>query len=79
MAAADAEPGTIPHPGPLPPGEGELSEVRTDLGQVDYLAIGHISIDIFDRRYVLGGTVSFAALTARQMGQTVGLLTSAGH
>jgi len=54
-----------------------LTEVRTDLGQVDYLAIGHISIDIFEKRYVLGGTVSFAALTARQMGQTVGLLTSA--
>jgi len=70
MAAADAEPA-------VEQAQDEVSEVRTDLGQVDYLAIGHISIDIFDRRYVLGGTVSFAALTARQMGQTVGLLTSA--
>jgi 1D-myo-inositol 3-kinase len=70
MATADAEPTTAQ-------AEDEQSEVRTDLGQVDYLAIGHISIDIFEKRYVLGGTVSFAALTARQMGQTVGLLTSA--
>src|SRR4051794_7456448 len=70
MATADADP-TVEQ------AQDGASEVRTDLGQVDYLAIGHISIDIFDRRYVLGGTVSFAALTARQMGQTVGLLTSA--
>ena len=67
----------MPAPSGRGPGEGDLTEVRTDLGQVDYLAIGHISIDIFEKRYVLGGTVSFAALTARQMGQTVGLLTSA--
>ena len=53
------------------------SEVRTDLGQVEYLAVGHISIDIFEKRYVLGGTVSFAALTAQKLGLTVGVLTSA--
>jgi sugar/nucleoside kinase (ribokinase family) len=34
-------------------------------------------VDIFNKRYVLGGTVSFAALTARRLGQTVGVLTSA--
>jgi sugar/nucleoside kinase (ribokinase family) len=77
MAAADAERSTNPHSNPLPEGEGDISEVRTELGQVDYLAIGHISIDIFEKRYVLGGTVSFAALTARQLGLSVGLLTSA--
>jgi sugar/nucleoside kinase (ribokinase family) len=70
MATADAEP-------PVADNEGGASEVMTDLGRVDYLAVGHISIDIFEKRYVLGGTVSFAALTARQLGQTVGLLTSA--
>jgi sugar/nucleoside kinase (ribokinase family) len=70
MATADAEP-------PVADNEGGASEVMTDLGQVDYLAVGHISIDIFEKRYVLGGTVSFAALTARQLGQAVGLLTSA--
>ena len=58
-------------------GEGGDSEVQTELGQIDYLAIGHISVDIFDKRYVLGGTASFAALTARKLGQRVGVLTSA--
>jgi sugar/nucleoside kinase (ribokinase family) len=61
--------------------EGEqadgVSEVRTDLGQVEYLAIGHVCIDLFEKRYVLGGSASYAALTARKLGQTVGVLTSA--
>src|SRR5262249_55447443 len=72
-AASDAPPVGV---GLAPAGGGE-GEVQTDLGQVEYLAVGHISIDIFEKRYVLGGTVSFAALTARQLGQQVGVLTSA--
>jgi sugar/nucleoside kinase (ribokinase family) len=55
----------------------EASEVRTDLGQVEYVAVGHISVDIFEKRYILGGSASYAALAARQLGQQVGVLTSA--
>ncbi len=82
MAPADGtQPGEPLTPqSPLPrAGEGgsDVSEVRTDLGLVDYLAIGHISVDIFEKRYVLGGSASYAALTAQKLGQQVGVLTSA--
>ena len=80
MATADARDvftSDISLPAPRAEGEDGASEVWSDLGSVDYLAVGHISIDVFEKRYVLGGTVSFAALTARQLGLSVGLLTSA--
>jgi sugar/nucleoside kinase (ribokinase family) len=45
---------------------------------VDYLAVGHITRDILpDASYVVGGTVSYAALTAAAFRRTVGILTSA--
>lgn len=50
---------------------------QTDLGTVDYLAIGHVCVDLFERRYLLGGSAAYAALTARSFGQRVGVLTSA--
>lgn len=59
------------------PGKAAGSEIFTDLGQVDYLAVGHICVDIFERRYILGGSASYAALTARKLGMRVGVLTSA--
>jgi sugar/nucleoside kinase (ribokinase family) len=91
MATADASRPADPLPGlpwdpsiptaPQPPlpdaGEGEATDVRTDLGAVDYLAIGHVSVDVFEKRYILGGSASYAALTARKLGQRVGVLTSA--
>lgn len=57
--------------------DGGESEVRTALGSVDYLAIGHVCVDLFQKRYLLGGSASYAALTARQLGKRVGVLTSA--
>lgn len=54
-----------------------LSEIATDLGQVEYLTVGHVCVDIFERRYILGGTASYAALTAKKLGMQVGVLTSA--
>lgn len=43
---------------------------------IDYLIIGHISRDILpDGDYRLGGTVLYSALTARNLGKRVGLLT----
>lgn len=82
-SSADANQETIgaglaPPPATDPPaGEAGESQVQTDLGQVEYLAVGHISVDIFEKRYILGGSASYAALTARQLGQQVGILTSA--
>jgi sugar/nucleoside kinase (ribokinase family) len=57
--------------------EGDAADVRTDLGEIEYLAIGHVCVDLFEKRYILGGSASYAALTARKLGQTVGVLTSA--
>lgn len=45
---------------------------------VEYLAVGHVTHDILpDASYVVGGTVSYAALTAAALQRTVGVLTSA--
>ncbi|HQE92768.1 MAG TPA: PfkB family carbohydrate kinase [Anaerolineae bacterium] len=49
------------------------------LAPIDYLVIGHVTHDILaDGRRVLGGTVSYASLTAAALGCTVGIVTSAG-
>lgn len=46
---------------------------------IDYLVIGHISKDLQpDGDYRLGGTVLYAALTARNLGKRVGVLTRTG-
>ena len=42
------------------------------------LAIGHVTWDLVGGREVLGGSVSYAALTAQKLGWEVGVLTSAG-
>ena len=50
------------------------------LAPVDYLAIGHVTHDVLpDASHVVGGTVSYAALTAAALRRTVGVLTSAGE
>ncbi|MBC7879528.1 MAG: ribokinase [Anaerolineales bacterium] len=46
---------------------------------VDYLVVGHVAVDITPQGIQLGGTVSFAALTARALGMRVGIVTSAGE
>jgi len=43
---------------------------------VDYLAVGHISMDVTPNGLRLGGTVAYAALTARAFGLRVGMVTS---
>jgi len=45
---------------------------------VDYLAIGHLAVDIVPDGIQLGGSVAYAALTARALGLRVGIVTSAG-
>ena len=80
MAPADADPTMVQasdSAGAAGERDDSLPEIFTDLGQVEYLAVGHICVDIFERRYILGGTASYAALTAKKLGMQVGVLTSA--
>src|SRR5438477_7219291 len=51
-----------------------------DRGSVEYLLLGHVTVDrLDDKRVVLGGTATYAALTARNMGARVGVHTSAAY
>lgn len=45
---------------------------------IDYLVIGHITQDISNEGLQLGGTVTYASLTARALGLRVGIVTSWG-
>ena len=45
---------------------------------VDYLVVGHIAMDIIPGGLRLGGTAAYASLTARALGQRVGIVTSCG-
>lgn len=45
--------------------------------ELDYLVIGHVTRDLVDGAFTIGGTASYAALTARAMGCRVGVVTSA--
>jgi hypothetical protein len=49
------------------------------LQPVDYLVVGHVAVDITPTGKQLGGTVSFASLTARALGMKVGIVTSSGR
>ncbi|HJR79729.1 MAG TPA: PfkB family carbohydrate kinase [Anaerolineales bacterium] len=48
------------------------------LEPVDYLVIGHVARDLTPAGPRLGGTVSYAALTARALGLRVGVVTASG-
>jgi hypothetical protein len=44
----------------------------------DYVVVGPVTRDLFEGRYVPGGTVTYAGLTARALGKRVGAVTSHG-
>lgn len=44
----------------------------------DYLVIGHITKDLYNGDYKIGGTVTFSALTAQSLGYRPGIVTSSG-
>jgi len=44
----------------------------------DFLVIGHVAKDLVGDGYRLGGTAAYAALTARNLGRKVAMVTSAG-
>jgi sugar/nucleoside kinase (ribokinase family) len=48
------------------------------LQAVDYVAVGHLAVDLAPAGPRLGGTAAYAALTARALGLRVGIVTSAG-
>lgn len=48
------------------------------MGSPDFLAVGHVTKDVLaGGGYAIGGTVTYAALTARSLGLSVAVLTSA--
>ncbi len=49
------------------------------LEPVDYLVIGHITVDLIPSGLALGGSAAYAALTARAMGLRVGIVTMRGN
>jgi sugar/nucleoside kinase (ribokinase family) len=54
--------------------------VSSDERGIDYLLLGHITVDRLDeRRVVLGGTATYAALTAHNVGARVGVHTSSAY
>ena len=44
---------------------------------IDYLVVGHVPQDITPTGLMMGGTVTYAALTAQALGYKVGIVTSA--
>ena len=46
------------------------------LEPIDYLVIGHVTQDVVKGGFTLGGTVSYASLTAHALGKRVGIVTS---
>jgi pfkB family carbohydrate kinase len=48
------------------------------LESIDYLVIGHITVDITPQGLKLGGTAAYAALTARALGLRTGIVTAWG-
>ncbi|MEA3350914.1 MAG: PfkB family carbohydrate kinase [Chloroflexota bacterium] len=46
---------------------------------IDYLVIGHITIDLTSKGLRLGGTATYAALTAQALGLRVGIVTIWGE
>lgn len=49
------------------------------LEPVDYLVIGHITVDLTPSGPVLGGSAVYSALTARALGLRVGIVTMRGN
>jgi pfkB family carbohydrate kinase len=57
-----------------------MAESADERGTVEYLLLGHITVDRIDeKRVALGGTATYAALTARNMGARVGVHTSSAY
>jgi sugar/nucleoside kinase (ribokinase family) len=50
------------------------------MAEIDYLVIGHVTVDrLPNGRFLLGGTATYASLTAHRLGARVALHTSAAY
>src|SRR5258708_20074313 len=59
---------------------GTTTNSNNARSNVDYLLLGHVTVDrLDDKRVVLGGTATYGALTARNMGARVGVHTSTSY
>ena len=60
----------------MQPTHPAFPERHDNLPAIDFLAIGNITRDLLPTSgYTLGGTVSYASMTARRLGKRVGVLT----
>ncbi len=50
--------------------------MRGNVQTPEFLAVGHLCCDIIDGRHILGGSASYASLTARELLRDVGILTA---
>jgi len=50
--------------------------LRNFFTPVDYLVVGHLTVDLTPNGPQMGGTAAFAALTARALGMRAGIVTS---
>jgi len=55
----------------------EAMRGRLDAFRPDFLVIGHVTKDLQEDGYTIGGTVTFASLTARNLGQRTAVVTRA--
>lgn len=46
------------------------------MAQIDYLVIGHLTRDVVENGYTVGGTVAYAGMTAQVLGYQTAVLTS---
>lgn len=51
-------------------------KTRVNQGPIDYLIIGHLTIDLTPQGPLPGGTAAYSALTAQAMGVKVGIVTA---
>lgn len=58
-----------------------MSQERSDArSAIEYLLLGHVTVDrLDDKRVAMGGTATYGAVTARNMGARVGVHTSASY
>ncbi|MGI9145798.1 MAG: PfkB family carbohydrate kinase [Chloroflexota bacterium] len=60
--------------------DGSADHGSTTSANLDYLLLGHVTVDrLDDQRVVLGGTATYGALAARNMGARVGVHTSTSY
>jgi 1D-myo-inositol 3-kinase len=55
----------------------EAMRSRLDAFRPDFLVIGHVTKDLQEDGYTIGGTVTFASLTSRNLGQRTAVVTRA--